>query len=409
METPNSPTPTPQPEAPAASSFGDALLQAMTKAGGSLPATSKDAPAAGSETPSPTPEGDQPAGAATPEKPAETATPEATTPEKPSTEKPSEAAAEGKLDDKALDDAEKRMTVQAGTAFKAVRSELKAEKERARVLEDRLKELESREPQVDTETVSQLQEKLKRYESELSVVRVEATEEFQKNITVPLQQATDTLSAFAKKYEVPENELYAALQIADPLARTDKLSELSANFNRLDLVRFDQTITDLERLGAERHRVLSNADAAYKQMLRQREDQARSAQTSWVNDWKKSSESTFAELGDQLPMFKPTGDAAWDKGLSEAATAVKDMKLHELPTREITEMAYKAKVFPMVLDVVADLYKQNQQLTERVNKVRSATPGAGTGSAPGAAVQSDLSGLTFKEVMSRRLSEAGIQ
>lgn len=296
------------------------------------------------------------------------------------------AADKDKPSKEQLDAAEKVMDLKAGTAFKHVRQELadseKARNEEKTAAEARIRDLEAKASAVNEVEVKELREKADRYERELAVTHVEATDGFQKEIAKPLEAAQKSLEALALKYEITPSALHAAMSDPDTAKRSDKLSELSTNFNRLDTVRFDQLTLEIDRLGNRKQLALDEATQRLAEFQKQQDAESKKRLEGFRQDWTNALETSRATLEKELPVFKKTGDEKWDAKLEEALVKVKGVDLTQVSNEDLAKSLYKAGIFPLVLSLIGDLYGENTVLADRLAKYQAATPGAGIGNPP---------------------------
>lgn len=325
---------------------------------------------------------------------------------------PADAAAEPpatKVSDEDLAAAEAKMDVKAGTAFRYLKGTLKEKESQMGEMRTRIQQLEAREAEMtgklgELERLPQMQDTLSRYEQELSISRVEATDEFQRTVAVPLRQVEGGLSELAKKYEVPPSDMQAALHDTNQVSRTDRLAELSSNFNRLDLAKFDRLIGDMDRLEAVKTETLANAKVLADRVAAQQQAAQVNVRKQWSDEWTGAAEKVISSMAKQLPLFSAEGqDAAWKERIEAAQNAVKTLDLPAMPAEEQVAMAYRSQVFPVAVQLVQDLFSENQELEAKLAKYRTATPGAGAGAGATPGSTSPTGDGSFIDEMQRSL------
>lgn len=307
--------------------------------------------------------------------------------------------------DAALDEAGKKMDIKAGTAFKFVRDQNAELKKAVEARAAKIKELEGKAPApVDEAEVKQLRDKVERYEKALAISNVEATEEFQKTIAQPLTKAETDLKAIAAKYKLAENELAAALANPDANKRTDALAEMSANFNRLDLIRFDQLIAKIDQLSEQKQSRLTTASEDWKSHQQLQESEATRAAAEFETNWKSALETAAAKL-DKDGFFKPTGDATRDAELAKVQKEVRELDVAKLSNEDLAERLYRAHAFPLLLNELSELMATIGTKDAEITKLRGATPPAGGGNPP---PQSGPTGVapdaSFRDTVRSKLS-----
>jgi F0F1-type ATP synthase delta subunit len=314
------------------------------------------------------------------------------------------AEAEPKLTDDQLDAAQKKMTVAAGTAFKHVRNEnadLKAEAAKLRAELDAA----AKGPPVTNEEVEKLRTENAGYKERLAAVDYQNSEEFASTISRPLEAVDQALGTLAAKYNVDAGELRAALAQPDANKRSDQLSELSKEFNRLDMQRFDSSILDYDKLNAEKQRVLQTA-------FQRQEEERRNAQAARVQsareieaNWKSSLTNSLNKLTAESPIFAKTEDEVWDKAMGERIAKVQAVDLGKVSPEAVARAFYKSEALDLALGLVTDLVKKNSEQDAMITKLRGSTPVAGGGTPPAAPVgpTGPTGGASFMGVMKEGL------
>lgn len=312
---------------------------------------------------------------------------------------------EPKLTEEQLDAAQKKMTVAAGTAFKNVRNDNKRLEAEVTELRTKLEEV-SKAPPVSNEELEKLRTENQEYRERLAAVDYQNSEEFRAKISQPLAAVDATLNALATKYSVDANALRLALAEPDASKRSDLLSELSSNFNRLDMQRFDSSIVDYDRLNAEKQQVLQTAFQRQEEARRNAEaarvQSAREIEASWKADLTNS----LNKLTTELPIFAKTEDEAWDKAMQNVVAKVQSIDLGRVPTEQVARAFYKAEALDLALGLVTDLVKKNTEQDALITKLRGSTPVAGAGTPPSAPVTppGPTGGASFLGTMRDKLS-----
>jgi hypothetical protein len=303
-----------------------------------------------------------------------------------------------------LDAAQSKMTVAAGTAFKILRRNLKDSEAKLAEAEQKLSSA-SQAPPVNEAEVKLLQDKVNDYEKRLSIVDYQNTEEFQNKIAKPLETVENSFKAYSTKYKIDPTELRSALMEPDQTVRSDKLSELSAGFNRLDMTGFDRSVLDYDRLNVEKQQVLEFAMQKLEENRRTAKQANDQAVQEYQANWKSALTDTLKNLAQNIPIFGITKDAAWDTNMQQAIARVQAVDVARMPNSAIAEALYKKEALDMTLGLVADLVKSNQDLEEEVTKLRGGTPPAGGGAppAPAPASAKPAESASFIDVLKKSL------
>jgi hypothetical protein len=315
-----------------------------------------------------------------------------------------EARAKGRLTEDEKDAAAQTMTVKAGTAFKAVREE-NAEKDKTiEKLQADLKAAAERAPVSDKDVadVAELRKQIARYETELGAVRIEATTEFQDAVTKPAEAINTELLSIGSKYKISEGDLKAALNEPDLAKRNDRLSELSSEFNRLDIARFDRLVLELGDVEKARTALLASSADRAKTLTAQQQAAQEQARTEIQTKWKNALTQTRAALAQRLPIVRETGDEEWDKDMKGALDGAESLDITKLSNEELATAIYHDKIFPMMVKLVTELYGQTSSLNETITKLRGTGLPAGAGERPGETVVTEQP-KSFAEAARARL------
>lgn len=368
------------------------------------------APAAPAPVPAPNPPAvpDPNAGVQPVGEPAAGATGAAPAPEGATGEGPTEgetgATGEPGPTDAQLDEAAKKMPVAAGTAFKVVRSEnrtLKADKVR---LEQEL-EAAKKAPVVEPTEVEDMKSRIKQYEDRLAIVDYQGTEEFQSKIAKPLAQAEGTLKALSEKYSVSAGDLASAIAEPDANKRSDRLSELSTNFNRLDTAAFDRSITDFDRLQVEKQAVLKYAMERIEATKAEQEAAKRKSMETFQKDWNSALDGSLQTFKQEAAPLFDTEDAEWNAKVEAAIGKVRAVDIARMPNDQLAKSLYQGAVLDLTLELITDLVTKNHDLDAEAVKLRGATPPAGGGAAPAPVkgAEGPTAGASFAEVLRANL------
>lgn len=296
-------------------------------------------------------------------------------------------AAKKSLSESERDAAEKIMTPQAGTAFKTLRNELKEARDAIAAKEKELADYQKKIAEaVPTTEAEKLKETLRQTQERLAIFDYRATEEYQSQVAQPLASVESEIVALATKGQIPEADLQAALNDPDPNRRSDRLAELSSNFNRIDLNRFDRLVAAREDYQSFGKQLESQAQDKIKNYQQFQEAEMLKAQETAKAEWSKALDATQEELAKTMPIFAPTGDAQFDADMNAAIENVRTTDLAKLSNPQIAETFYKASAFPLVLQLVTNLHNKNVELSNRVQQLSGTAAPAGGGHAPAAEV-----------------------
>ncbi len=318
--------------------------------------------------------------------------------------------AEGRLTKEEMDAAQKNMTIPAGTAFKKVRAEnddLELKLAEERTLRAAAEAKTALATSTDPEAVTNLQEQVKRYETELAAVKVEATESYQKAVTRPLAKTQAELLALAGKYKVSEGAIRAALSEPDASKRRDQFADLAETgdeFKRMDASRFEQLVTQLDTIETSRTELLAASVESAKTLTTQQTADAAASKQAIQRNWETALTTTREKLAKELPVFGSTGDEKWDSDLKAKLDEVQTMDIAKLSNEDLAGSMYKAQAVPMLMTLITDLFTQTRTQNDTITKLRGTSVPAGGGSLPSREVTAPPAPTTFGEAARTRLA-----
>ena len=271
-----------------------------------------------------------------------------------------------------------------------MRQDVKWRKEHEPKLQELTKELEDLRAKVtqDPAATAQRDEELKtlqrerdEYLEEIRVARVEASPEFKQHVAAPMAAIDESAKALAKKYEVSERDVIAALRESDPDKQSDMLAELATNFNERDKVRLFNMGDQRLALEQNANYIRSNAKIALESLEKSKAAQVAAEQKKTEEEWTGALDTVSKDFRSNLPLLQPIeGQEEWNKGIEEIDRNVRQIRVTKLDPAQQAKLAYQALVLPRALTVLQQVVLENQNLKTRLGQVRKIVPGAGGGS-----------------------------
>mgnify|MGYP006266379879 CR=1 FL=1 len=284
---------------------------------------------------------------------------ESTKTETPEVEYKSE---EGGQDEGAEEEVTTSMTRSAGAKFKELKSELKDWKAKYAELEKVLEEAGSKPP----EDYEALKAKVAEYEQELSVTRVEATEQYKQSVVVPLNTVLTSAYALADKYGVEEATLQAALSEKDIDKQSEMLQDLASAFTERDRLGLYRMADDVAILLKRRDEIKANAQSAYSTLTEKQKREASEARTQALN-------SVYSTLSEKIPLLKNKDIASKVKSIVEStdvASAKPDVQAYA---------AYAGALLPHIFKEYQSQASKIAELEKTIASFRKTVPKAGGG------------------------------
>jgi hypothetical protein len=226
-----------------------------------------------------------------------------------------EAVKPGEFDEKAFDketeESTKGMEAKAGEKFKALRAELKAAKQTT-ITPDVQREIE------DLKTKAQeaegLRARLEEVSSQSAKLKVEASDEYEREIVSPAKDIFSKADELAKLYETDATILKAIIKETDRKVQNELIAEHLKDFSDFDRNEIYLMTKDFNGLVAKRERMMANADKEIERQQVQRieqeqkllAEQRKAVQTIQKDIWNKYKEVVpgFVEDGEETPEFR---------------------------------------------------------------------------------------------------------
>lgn len=308
----------------------------------------------------------------------------------PESEKPKKL---DKVDDvSTLTDEEKlpgKATTQANSAFAAKARALKAAEQENLKLKS---ELESARKAGSAEASSEIQsikseleenkKLLSEYENQLSVVRLEATREFRRNISEPLSKAEKALADSLAGYEgISVKDVVRILDIDDPVKRKAEFKDIMSGVDPMDAWSVKTKLDEIEQLRSKKNDLLKEANSTLEKIEREETAQEQEARLKFDKEADVAFESTWGRFEDSYPILKRGQSAEWDQTIKQLRDQAVYLDRQPLDHNQRATLTYQAVLFPLAVQVIRDLTEKSNavmaDLKSQLSKYQAATPGAG--------------------------------
>jgi hypothetical protein len=261
--------------------------------------------------------------------------------------------------------------IKAGRRIKELKEEVKtkwqpkvAELEQSKAqLESRVAEMEAR-----LAAVEELETKVKTYEEEMSVVKLEKHPKYIREVREPLQAKVTEATVIAKKYDIPTEDLLDALEIGDASEAEAKLEALTSGLDvrPLDLLKLMKIHGDVQPILAKRDELLSKADQALAELQVAGEKEAQQKSLARAEERKQIVPVITERLMAKLGFIKDDLPALAD------ATAATDLDALDTPNIVYNHMAGLA--MPKVLAKASAIQRENDRLLDEIESLKKALP-----------------------------------
>jgi hypothetical protein len=264
--------------------------------------------------------------------------------------------------DDSVDEVPKSMTRSAGAKFKELKSELKDWKTKYAELEKVLEEAGSKPP----EDYEALKTKVAEYEKELSVTRVEATEQYKQAVVAPLNNVLTAAYSLADKYGVEEATLQAALAETNIDKQSEMLQDLASSFSERDRLGLYRMADDVALLLKRKEEIKANAQSAYSTLSEQQKKEATEART-------KALSSVYSTLSEKIPLLQNKDIASKVKSIADST---------DILSSKPDVQAYATYAGALLPHLVKEYQSQSSKIAElekTIASFRKTVPKAGGG------------------------------
>lgn len=269
-------------------------------------------------------------------------------------------------------------------AFQKITSDLKAEREKIKSYETKISELESKQSKsVNADEISKYQKRIEEYESKLKVINLEASPEYNEQITAPKMKLAGDLEVLAKANDLDPDAFLKAAAVEDPVERRKKINAITKELSQSDAFEARKAIDSLLELKSKDDELRKDISTTIKVMEEQREKAAKEFQERAVTETLKSYQDTFRDFTENGPVYfrKSSDNEAWNKSLEQIYTTALSVENTELTPKQKAQLTLQAVSFPVIRQMfdtyVAKSNEEISSLRSQLQKYVSATPNGG--------------------------------
>jgi hypothetical protein len=304
---------------------------------------------------------------------------EAPEPEEIEEEKP-EGEAKEEEEPKA-EEAPANLTEKAKVKWGELRAEAAQAKKLAQEVETLKAELEkAKAAPVDSAEIEKLRQINAEYEQELSVARVEATQEYKSNVVEPMVNVVGYLNSLAEKYELNSKEMLSAFAEGDPNKQSDLIADLAASMNERDRLKFYASADDYAEIirrrdiyqSSSRERMAQIEQWRQAELARaQQESERHTAESTQAME--KATAKVFEDLKKSVPVLSDEEVAADVQRLAKGDYTDADPELKAY-------LAHSGALLPHILKALKEAKSQLEAANKKIVGYRNGSPKAGGGS-----------------------------
>lgn len=278
--------------------------------------------------------------------------------------------------DEADDKVPDGMTEKAGQRWKELKSEIKDWKRKfeeastSQAPPEAVNKLKAAEAEA-----AALREKLESYERELTGVKLEATEEYQKRVIQPLDTVRATVEDLADTYELDIEALNSAVVEDNRKERVKKLARLAEPMLEPDRLKLYRTAEEFDAIVNTKTSLEENAAETLQRFDRERADTQRRHSVEELRKQKEAADQMWELMSRKLPFL---ADEATAKAIRAEADTV-DFSSADSGLRAYG--AYAGAALPRLSKALREKDVRIAELERQIGAFKGAAPTAG-GSAP---------------------------
>jgi Tfp pilus assembly protein PilN len=270
-------------------------------------------------------------------------------------------------------DLDDKSTPLAKERWGELKKELKQERSAIRAMKEELEQLKQK-SLYDPAEVDTLKQQLDEYNRELSVHRIEATQEYKRAIEEPLEIIGEAAASVARRYEIDQEDLFDALAMEDEGQQQKLLSDIVDGMSDRDRLKVYQMADDTLLILRRRSEMKSRSQEAMQELeIRQRQTEERT-QAERKRTYASHMDRLFEALEDKMP-FHPL-----DPNESKAAVLEKlkqDALAADVTSAGPDVQAYSAAavvMIPRLINQFRALSAENRALKNRLGNTSAASP-----------------------------------
>jgi len=313
-----------------------------------------------------------------------------------------EEAVEEPTEEPKPEETPKNLTDKAAIKWGELRAEAAKAKEYQKEIETLRADLEkAKAASADSTEVERLRQINQEYESELSVARVEATQEYKQHVVNPMVEVVGYLNQLSERYELSSKDMLAAMAEGDPAKQSDLIADLAASMNERDRLRFYGAADDYAEIIRRRDAFQSNARERMAQIESQREaelsKQREVSEKSFTEAkaaYEKATTKVFEDLKKSVPVLEDEEVAADVQRLAKGdyTNANPELKAY---------LAHSGALLPHILKALKEAKANLDKANGTIAGYRNGSPKAGGGTSENSKALPDDIG--FLEALDQQL------
>lgn len=237
-------------------------------------------------------------------------------------------------------------------------------------------------PEIETQLaeLAELRAQREAYEAaqkELSIARVEGTDDYKKTITKPLNVIAERAKEIAKANELSADQILDAIAERDPVKQRAALNEMLPGLPPVDQLTLVRMAEDARGIFDRKDQIEENVVEAAKELAERQEKESATAKANFGKEFAAGAENAAAEIKKRFPFIElaegETSDGVFGNLLQKAKET--DFEAASPATKATAALSVLALERAMLQ--LQKVTEENKTLKARVAEQRQAEPGNG--------------------------------
>jgi hypothetical protein len=236
-------------------------------------------------------------------------------------------------------------------------------------------EIDNTEVETLKDTLAEKDAELAELKKELKLANYERSDEYKKEVAIPLKNLKDEIFAIAENAEVDGRRLWDAMHEGDVKSRVKLVQDIisgMSDFDRSTVVDATKRIHQIESRKAE---IAGDADRALNEAQTKRAQQELELRETDKRQHKVLAQKTWESLKDKGFLNEIEGAESWNAALRKARAVIENPSIETMETPERAAMLAKSAAYPFV-EAAAKHYKarltsETEKLTTKLTELEN--------------------------------------
>lgn len=259
-------------------------------------------------------------------------------------------------------------------------------------------------PEVETQLaeLAELRAQREAYEAaqkELSISRVESTDDYKRTITKPLTAIAERAKLIAKNNELSADTLLDAIAERDFEKQNDMLNEIVAGLKPVDQLTLVRMAEDARGIFDRKDQIEDDVVNAAKELAERQEKETATAKASYGKEFAAGVDNAASEIKKRFPFIELAEGETFDGVFGNLLQKAKETDFEAASPATKATAALSVLALERAMLQLQKMAEENKSLKARVAEERQADPGSG-GEPPVTVLNNDGSGGFLDRVFS---------